>query len=214
MNRNATNGQNDGWSPTWDLRLGMLAVAAMGVAATVALVSAACAPGASLAAAAGSAQVDRGKYLVSIMGCNDCHTPLKMTPSGPVPDLDRFLSGHPESIGVLPPADAKEPWPWVGASTNTAFSGPWGVSYTANLTPDRNTGLGIWTEDMFLKAIKTGRHMGTSRPILPPMPWTVFRNATDDDLRAVFAYLQSLPPTKNRVPDPLIADETATPSAQ
>jgi len=66
------------------------------------------------------------------------------------------------------------------AATNTAFAGPWGISYTMNLTPDRNTGLGIWTEDMFVKAIRTGRHMGTSREIMPPMPWPSFRNATDE----------------------------------
>jgi hypothetical protein len=81
--------------------------------------------------------------------------------------------------------------------------GPWGVSFTANLTPDRNTGLGIWTEDMFVKAIRTGRHMGVSRPILPPMPWTAFRNYNDEDLRAIFAFLRTIPPVTNHVPEPI-----------
>jgi len=146
-------------------------------------------------------RVERGNYLVSVIGCNDCHTPLKMGPKGPEPDLERFLSGHPEQMGPLPAAKAQGPWLWTGAATNTAFSGPWGVSYAANLTPDQNTGLGIWTEDMFVKALRTGRHMGVSREILPPMPWPAFRNATDEDLLSMYAYLRTLKPVTNHVPD-------------
>jgi mono/diheme cytochrome c family protein len=154
-----------------------------------------------VSAADQSARVERGKYLVTMIGCNDCHTPLKMGAKGPEPDMARFLSGHPEQMGPLPAATAQGPWLWAGAATNTAFAGPWGVSYAANLTPDRNTGLGIWTEEMFVTAIRTGRHMGTSREILPPMPWPAFRNATDEDLRSIYAYLRSLPPVTNHVPD-------------
>ena len=149
-----------------------------------------------------SSRVERGKYMVSVMGCNDCHTPLKMGAHGPEPDMARFLTGHPEQMGALPVAKNQAgPWMWSGAATNTAFSGPWGVSYAANLTPDRNTGLGIWTEEMFVTAIRTGKHMGTSREILPPMPWPAFRNATDEDLKSVYAYLRTLKPVVNHVPD-------------
>ena len=148
-----------------------------------------------------SGDVARGEYLVKIMGCNDCHTPWKMGANGPEPDMTRMLSGHPEQVGAMPAARAPHGFAWSAAQTNTAFSGDWGVSYTANLTPDRNTGLGIWTEDMFLSAIRTGRHMGVSRPINPPMPWPMYRNATDEDLKAVFAYLRSIPPVTNHVPD-------------
>ena len=146
-------------------------------------------------------RVERGRYLVSIMGCNDCHTPLRMGPKGPEPDLTRFLSGHPEQMGPLQATAPQGPWLWSGAATNTAFSGPWGVSYAANITPDQNTGLGIWTEEMFVKAIRTGRHMGTSREILPPMPWPAFRNASDDDLKSIYTYLRSIKPIVNHVPD-------------
>src|SRR5688572_2006378 len=148
-----------------------------------------------------AAKVKRGEYLVSIMGCNDCHTPWKMGPKGPEPDMDRFLSGHPEQIGRLPMAKNAEPFLWSGFATNTAFSGPWGVSYAFNLTPEQNTGLGIWTEEMFMQTIRTGRHMGVSRPINPPMPWPAYRNATDDDLKAVYAYLRTIKPIVNRVPE-------------
>jgi len=77
-----------------------------------------------------------------------------------------------------------------------------GISYAINLTPDENTGIGSWSEDTFVKAIKTGKHMGVSRPILPPMPWQTINRLTDDDLKAMYAYLRTIPPIKNRVPDP------------
>jgi hypothetical protein len=85
----------------------------------------------------------------------------------------------------------------------TAWSGPWGITYAINLTPDQNTGIGIWTDDMFVKALKTGRHMGAARPILPPMPWQAFRNLTEDDLRSIFAYPRTIPAVHNRVPEPV-----------
>lgn len=143
---------------------------------------------------------DRGRYLVSIMGCHDCHTPFKMGANGPEPDLSRALTGHPEGIALTEPPELDGTWLSAGSSTNTAFVGPWGMTFAANLTPDQNTGLGIWTEDMFVRAIRTGRHMGTSRPIMPPMPWPVFRNASDEDLKSIFAYLRTLPPVTNHVP--------------
>ena len=118
--------------------------------------------------------------------------------------MSRALTGHPESEKLPPPPKAAGPWVWGGSATSTAFWGPWGISYAMNLTPDENTGIGIWTEDMFMRAIREGKHMGTSRPILPPMPWHVYRNYSDDDLKAIFAYLKSLPPTKNRIPDAVI----------
>ena len=111
----------------------------------------------------------------------------------------------------MPPATASSgPWAWSGAVTNTAFAGPWGISYAFNLTPDKNTGIGIWTEDIFIKTIRNGRHWGVARPILPPMPWQNIREMTDEDLRAVFAYLRSIPPVNNKVPDAVIASERAT----
>lgn len=150
--------------------------------------------------------VARGAYLVTVGGCNDCHTPWKMGPNGPEPDMSRMLSGHPETVKVTAPAAAPQGVWQQGAvmgPTMTSFSGPWGVSFTANLTPDRNTGIGIWTEEIFIKTIRTGRHWGVSRPILPPMPWFNYRHMTDDDLKAVFAYLRSIPPVTNHVPDPI-----------
>jgi hypothetical protein len=97
-----------------------------------------------------------------------------------------------------------QPGKWYLATGDlTAWVGPWGISYTANLTPDEPTGIGMWTEEVFIKALRTGKHMGIGRPILPPMPWPDFAKATDEDLKAIFAYLKSLPPIRNQVPDPV-----------
>jgi hypothetical protein len=125
-----------------------------------------------------------------------------MTEQGPEPDLSLALSGHPETVKL--PAPELKPGPWFAATAGmTAWAGPWGISYAANLTPDKNTGLGIWTEEMFLNAMQTGKHMGAGRAILPPMPWKALSRLTDEDLKAIFAYLQSVPAIPNRVPDPV-----------
>jgi mono/diheme cytochrome c family protein len=153
--------------------------------------------------ATASGRVERGRYLVTAMACASCHTPKTMTPTGPRADPARFLAGHPEGASLgAPPAPTGS---WVTASSwdSTAFAGPWGVSYSANLTPDENTGIGSWSEETFVQALRSGRHMGASRPILPPMPWGAFRNLDDDDLRSIYAYLRTVPAVRNRIPEPL-----------
>ncbi len=153
----------------------------------------------------GDAQkVERGRYLVTAMACNDCHTPLKMGASGPEPDMSRMLSGHPQGL-AMPPAPTLPPGPWLVAvaATNTAWAGPWGVSFPANLTPDKETGLGAWTEQEFTTALRSGRHRGRGRPILPPMPWQAFGTLTEADTSAIWAYLRTIPPIVNRVPEPV-----------
>jgi cytochrome c553 len=152
----------------------------------------------------------RGEYLVTIMGCHDCHSPKVMTPQGPAPDSARLLSGHPANL-PLPKVDASELQSWVLFNHNiTAFVGPWGVSFAANLTSDE-TGIGNWTEAQFFKAIREGKYKGldNTRPLLPPMPWNMYRNASDDDLRAIFAYLKSTKPVENRVPAPVTPGQIA-----
>lgn len=150
----------------------------------------------------------RGQYLVTVAACNDCHTPWIDGPEGPEPDMTRMLSGHPQTE-LLPPAPMPDPAdsPWIAfiSATNTAWAGPWGTSFTANLTPDPETGLGKWTLRNFVDTIRTGRHQGRGRVILPPMPILMYRNFTDDDLEAIFTFLQSIPAISNKVPDPVIA---------
>jgi mono/diheme cytochrome c family protein len=165
-------------------------------------------PAETTTAAPAVPQVDRGRMLVIGGGCHDCHTPKILTPKGPEPDMSRMLSGHPESEKISAPFKPQPGSPWAVHTNDhlTAWSGAWGVSFAANLTPDQNTGLGIWTEDMFVNAIKQGKHMGTSRPILPPMPWNWYGQLSEDDLKAMFAYLRSIPAISNRVPVPLGPD--------
>jgi len=118
----------------------------------------------------------RGEYLVTIMACNDCHTPGTFYGA---PDWDRRLSGS--ELG------------WVG---------PWGTSFARNLTPDPETGLGGWSEADIVKTIRTGQRADGSE-VLPPMPWQMYTNLTDDDAYSIAGYLKSLPAVSHKVPDKL-----------
>ena len=148
--------------------------------------------------------IKRGSYLVNAIGCDDCHSPKKMGPTGPQVDLESRLSGHP-SNAVLGKADTSVLRNgWVLFSMDlTAFVGPWGTSYSANITPDE-TGIGSWTEDQFIYCIRNGKYKGMKegRLLLPPMPWQVYRNLDDTDLKAIFAYLKTIKPVANIVPAP------------
>lgn len=149
-------------------------------------------------------KVERGAYLVNGMGCDDCHSPKKMGPQGPEVDPELRMSGHPADqplAKVNDPSIIKDYA--LFAMSLTAAVGPWGTSYAANLTPDE-TGIGTWTEEQFLKAIREGKLKGmdNTRPLLPPMPWFMYKNLNDDDLKSIFAYLKTLKPVKNVVPAP------------
>jgi len=185
-------------SPVTHRRLALLALAV-----NVAAFGLTLARPAEAAGAATNAQVERGRYLVNTTGCHDCHTPFKMGANGPEPDLSRMLSGHPAAL-QMPPAPVLPQGPWLAvvAATNTAWSGPWGVSFTANLTPDAETGLGKWTAKDFKETMRTGRHLGRGRAILPPMPIPAYSQMNDRDLEAIFTYLRTVPAVNNKVPEP------------
>ena len=157
--------------------------------------------------------IKKGGYLVLSAGCHDCHTPKIMTAQGPIDDSTKWLAGHLAGT-KLPPIDEKalQPGNWVLLSPDlTAFVGPWGISYPANLTPDSATGIGAWGEETFIKTLRTGKHLGQEggRPILPPMPWYNLAKMEEADLKAIHAYLMSIPAINNRVPAPLSPQETA-----
>ena len=148
--------------------------------------------------------VKRGEYLVMMMGCNDCHSPKIFTQTGEMLfDSTRLLSGHP----------AGDPDPTLGKKGSTtpqegivfggdltSYIGPWGHSYSANLTPDP-TGLGEWNFTMFKKAFTEGKFKGIDggRPIMPPMPWQNFRHVNNEDIHMIWTYLRSLKPIHNIV---------------
>ena len=153
--------------------------------------------------------IERGKYLITAGGCHDCHSPKVFGPQGPKIDETRILSGHPAEMQLaeFDPA-ILEPGKYILFTQDvTAAIGPWGASFAANLTPDNETGIGTWQPEMFINALRTGKHLGAGRPILPPMPWEMVGKLTDEDLQAMFAYLKSIPPVKNKVPDPKPLDQ-------
>ncbi len=155
--------------------------------------------------------LQRGQFIVSIGGCNDCHSPKKMTPHGPVIDSSRLLSGHPAG-SPLPPVigSALQPGNWLLMAPDvTAFVGPWGISYAANLTADSATGIGAWTDEQFIGTMRKGKHLGLDggRPVLPPMPWELVGKMSDEDLRATLAFLKTVPAISNRVPGPVPPDQ-------
>ena len=146
----------------------------------------------------------RGQYLVNIVGCDDCHSPKRMGSHGPelIPEL-RF-SGYPSSRAIQKPDSnvLKKGWLVFGPDLTSA-AGAWGMSFAANITSDQ-TGIGAWKEEQFITALRKGKYKGleSARDLLPPMPWFVYKNMTDDDLKSIFAYLKSTKPVKNVVPAP------------
>jgi hypothetical protein len=150
------------------------------------------------------ALIKRGEYLVTIGGCDDCHSPKRMGATGPelIPELR--LSGFPKD-GKLPPVDintVKSGWALMAPDLTSAV-GPWGQSFTANITSDE-TGIGNWPEENFFAALRKGKYKGLegSRNLLPPMPWFNYKNMPDEDLRAIYRFLKSTKPVNNVVPAP------------
>src|SRR5215471_7295251 len=125
------------------------------------------------AASADGAKIARGKYLMTVGACNDCHSP-KLDPQQ-----------HPNEIHA--------------SLDLTAWAGPWGISYGANLTPDPETGLAKrYTEASFIKTLRTGKKP-EGEDLLPPMPWELYKVFSDDDIKAIWAFLQTIPAVKNNV---------------
>jgi len=148
--------------------------------------------------------VERGNYLVSSIGCDDCHSPKRMGAHGPevIPEL-RF-SGYPADRPIQKPdSNAMKAGFMLFSPDLTMAIGPWGISFAANISSDE-TGIGNWTEQNFINALRTGKMKGlaNNRDMLPPMPWFNFKNLTDEDLKSIFAYLKSTSPVRNQVPAP------------
>lgn len=150
-------------------------------------------------------EVKWGEHILTVSGCHDCHSPKKMTDHGPVIDSSKMLSGHPADMPKID-VNRKEMQRkgLIVAQDLTEWIGPWGTSYTANLTPDP-TGIGSWKEEQFFLALREGKYKGLpgSRTLLPPMPWEMFRHMTDGEIKALFAYLKTVPAISNVVPPPL-----------
>ncbi len=129
-------------------------------------------------------QAARGKYLLSIIPCTDCHTPGTFLGK---PDMSRYLGGS--EVGFEVPG--------------------LGVFYGPNLTPDKETGIGSWTKEQIATAIRTGKRPD-GRILAPPMPVATFKNLTQANALAIAAYLKTLSPVKNKVPGPFGASQKST----
>jgi mono/diheme cytochrome c family protein len=152
-----------------------------------------------------NSQVEWGEHLVVIGACHDCHTPKKMTPLGPVLDTALWLSGYPASRPKIDLAYEDIGAKGYALTTDlTEWLGPWGTTYTANLTPHA-TGTGSWTEESFMRALREGKFKGLqgARSLLPPMPWEMYKHMTDAEIKAIFAYLRTIKPIDNIVPQPI-----------
>ena len=135
-------------------------------------------------ATADEGQIARGKYLVTIAGCNDCHTPGYFLGK---PDMDRYLGG-----------------------SDVAFEMPGlGVFLGRNITPDKQTGIGNWSTADIVKALTTGERPD-GRMLAPIMPYHAFAQLTGDDVHAIAAFLQSIPPVSHKVPGPFGPGEKVT----
>jgi mono/diheme cytochrome c family protein len=126
-------------------------------------------------------QVERGEYLVELLGCGSCHTDGALEG---VPDFDKSLAGS--SIGI-------------------AYSNPMGdhlpgIAFPPNLTPDLETGLGAWTDKQIMDAVKMGAGRHSNRKIVI-MPWQGYSRMTEEDVAAIVAYLRSIKPVRHKVPD-------------
>ena len=142
--------------------------------------------------------------------------PNEWVPTDPevIPEL--MLSGYP---GDRPAQEVSidafgKGWMLMNADL-TAAAGPWGISYAANLTPAEN-GIGNWSLDQFQRALREGKFKGqeNGRMLLPPMPWQNFRNLSDEDIKAIFSYLKSIPPVDNAVPAPVPPAASGTPKTE
>jgi mono/diheme cytochrome c family protein len=148
--------------------------------------------------------IKRGSYLVNSIGCDDCHTPKKFGPNGPELDMEHRFGGHLANspVAKVNTSVIKDGWALFAMDLTSAV-GPWGQSYAANISSDA-TGIGNWSEEQFMRALREGKSKGLKegRPLLPPMPWFMYKNMNDTDIKAIFAYLKTSKPVENRVPGP------------
>lgn len=154
----------------------------------------------------------RGEYLVNSIGCMDCHSPKKMGEKGPEVIGELHLSGFPSNreLPKIDTANLKNGWMLMNHDL-TAAVGPWGVSFASNITSD-DTGIGNWSLEQFKIALTKGKFKGmeNGRDLLPPMPWQTFANFTNEDIKAIYTYLQSTNPVKNVVPNPIPSEEVSS----
>jgi hypothetical protein len=156
-----------------------------------------------------AAQVTRGADLVSEWKCNFCHTPEVKGPDGkPIPNPERLLSGHPQDEKIPDVSDmvitSDAFMEFLDNLDNTVWASNDMLVFSANLTPDNETGIGTWTSAQFVATIRQGQHMGLGKRLLYPMPWQELAELPDADLISIYAYLRTVEPVRNKVPPPVV----------
>jgi hypothetical protein len=149
-------------------------------------------------------QISSGETLVLEGKCNFCHTPEVATDDK---NYGKILYGHPaqEKIPEIPgvPVGSQQWMEFVTNLGSTVWIAGNTIVFSANITPDKKTGIGKWSESDFINTIRTGRHPGWKRELNKPMPWLDYAKLTNEQLSAIYAYLMSQQPVKNKVPEPV-----------
>ena len=129
-------------------------------------------------------QVQRGEYLVELLGCGSCHTDGALEGA---PNMERALAGSSIGIAYTNPLDTEIP----------------GIVFPPNITPDEDTGIGLWSDEQIENAIRAGlgRHAGRRIAV---MPWQGYAKMTDEDVTAIVGYLRSIEPVHHKVPAEII----------
>ena len=154
-------------------------------------------------------RIEIGQAIIEGWNCSFCHSPQIKGPEGkPIADPNRFMSGHPadEKIPAVPDMVLTSP-EWMEFLDNldsTAWATDNLVVFSANLTPDDETGIGSWTETEFVETLREGRHRGIERRIKYPMPWQELSELSDEELLSVYEYLMTLQPVSNEVPPSIV----------
>ncbi len=125
--------------------------------------------------------LEQGRYLVELIGCSVCHTDGALIGE---PRIDEWLAGSNVGIAYSNPMKYDNP----------------GIVFPGNLTPDPKTGIGRWSDDEIVSAIRHGLDRQGNR-LIQAMPWLIYEKISDADTRAIVAYLRSLPPVEHKVPD-------------
>ncbi|MCK5392049.1 MAG: c-type cytochrome [Deltaproteobacteria bacterium] len=154
-------------------------------------------------------RIEIGQAVVEGWNCGFCHTPEIKGPDGkPMPDPKRLMSGYPsdEEVPTIPDMVITSP-EWMEFLDNldsTVWATDNLLIFSANLTPDDETGIGTWTETEFVETIRQGRHRGIERRIKYPMPWQELSELSDEELLSVYEYLMTLEPVNNKVPPSIV----------
>ncbi|MEK6224103.1 MAG: c-type cytochrome [Thermodesulfobacteriales bacterium] len=187
----------------------VLTISSLLLIAAVSLIAMSCRQKPATEVAYSPERLEMGQAIVEGWNCSFCHTPQIQGPDGKsIFDPKRLMSGHPsnEQIPTVPDMviSSQEWMEFLDNMGSTVWATDNLLIFSANLTPDDETGIGTWTEVEFVETIRQGRHRGIERRIKYPMPWQELSEVSDEELLSVYEYLMSLEPVNNKVPASIV----------